>query len=102
MLNVISKFKQLCSVVTVHFFFPKSVVLGKIKTCVQCFISGDFHFLMENNSKSLMDNRLMFNSSEKSFFFLCFSVFSNLIVNRTKYPWLGLVRISFHNALLSV
>lgn len=78
---------------------------------MQCFISGYLHLLRENNSKSLMDSMLMFNSSEKSpffvgfvfvsFFFYYFFLFSNLIVNRTRYPWLGLVRISFHNALLS-
>lgn len=49
---------------------------------MQCFISGYLHLLRENNSKSLMDSMLMFNSSEKllflvgfgfvSFFFLLF------------------------------
>lgn len=76
MLNVISKFKQLYSVVTTQFFSPpRSFVLGKIKSCVQCFISRDLHFLRENNSKSLTDNRLMFNSSEKSLFFFTVSLY---------------------------
>lgn len=51
------------------FFFPTSFGFGQNQELCAAFLAGDFHFLRENNSKSLMDNRLMFNSSEKSLFF---------------------------------
>lgn len=69
MLNVISKLKQLYSVVAVQIFFSYVFCFGQNQELCAAFLAGDLHFLRENNSKSLMDNRLMFNSSEKSLFF---------------------------------
>lgn len=49
--------------------FSKSFDLGKNRELCAVFHFRDLNFLRENNSEILVDNRLMFNSSEKSPFF---------------------------------